>query len=249
MQAWAAGSLISTCHPSVNTGWGTAALSAPFVKQTHNITPRQLYLPTQGTNSINGSLRKWLAYWDSSALARRSMQPAPQHIIIPGCSTVTYVTVQFCYTVSNSLWPHGLQHARSPCPSLSPWVCPSSRPLNWWCHPTISSPAAPILLLPSIFPRSGSLPKVFLWPRDKIYFYSQYWPKNNMRNNSNCKVLWHFTFWKFCLFSFLSEQHPKLFLFLASHPLCESRWQARPYLTIRKWIFPLLLVGHHMTYT
>ena len=41
--------------------------------------------------------------------------------------------------VSSSLWPHGLQHARPSCPSPSPGVCPSSRPLHWWCHPAISS--------------------------------------------------------------------------------------------------------------
>ena len=41
--------------------------------------------------------------------------------------------------VSNSLGPHGLQHARPPCPSPSPRICLSSCPLDWWCHPTISS--------------------------------------------------------------------------------------------------------------
>ena len=39
--------------------------------------------------------------------------------------------------MSNSSWPHGLQHARSPCHSLSPGVCPSSCPLNQWYHPAI----------------------------------------------------------------------------------------------------------------
>ena len=54
--------------------------------------------------------------------------------------------------VSDSLWPHGLQHARPPCPSQSPEVCPNSCSLHWWCHPAISSSDAyPILLLPSIF--------------------------------------------------------------------------------------------------
>ena len=43
---------------------------------------------------------------------------------------------------SNSLQSHGLQHARLPCPSPSPRVCPSSHPLNQWCHPTIPSSAA-----------------------------------------------------------------------------------------------------------
>ena len=43
------------------------------------------------------------------------------------------------YVTSDSLWPHGLQHARPPCPSLSPEVCPSSCSLHWWCHSPISS--------------------------------------------------------------------------------------------------------------
>ena len=46
-----------------------------------------------------------------------------------------------CSVVSDSLQPHGLQHARLPCSSLSPWVCSNSRPLNWWCHLTTSSTA------------------------------------------------------------------------------------------------------------
>ena len=54
--------------------------------------------------------------------------------------------------MSNSLWPHGLQHARPPCPSPTPRVYSNSWPLRWWCHPTISS-CRPLLLPPSIFPR------------------------------------------------------------------------------------------------
>ena len=42
---------------------------------------------------------------------------------------------QSCLT----LWPHGLQHARPPCPSPTPRACSDSCPLSWWCHPTISS--------------------------------------------------------------------------------------------------------------
>ena len=41
--------------------------------------------------------------------------------------------------MSDSLWPHGLQHTRPPCPSPTHRVYPNSRPLSWWCHPTISS--------------------------------------------------------------------------------------------------------------
>ena len=41
-----------------------------------------------------------------------------------------------CLAMSNSLWPYGLQHARLPCPSLSPRVCSNWRALNQWGHPT-----------------------------------------------------------------------------------------------------------------
>ena len=40
--------------------------------------------------------------------------------------------------VSESLWPHGLQHTKPPCPSPTPRVYPNSCPLSWWYHPTIS---------------------------------------------------------------------------------------------------------------
>ena len=54
--------------------------------------------------------------------------------------------------MSDYLQPHGLQHARLPCPSLSPRVCSNSCPLSQWCHSTISSSISLLLLLPSIFP-------------------------------------------------------------------------------------------------
>ena len=55
--------------------------------------------------------------------------------------------------MSDSLWLHGLQYARLPCPSLSPWVF--SCPVSWWCHATISSSGVPFSHLQS-FPASGS---------------------------------------------------------------------------------------------
>ena len=53
--------------------------------------------------------------------------------------------------VSDSFWPHGLQHARLPFSSLSPRVCSNSCPLSWWSHPNLIL-HCPLLLLPSIFP-------------------------------------------------------------------------------------------------
>ena len=64
---------------------------------------------------------------------------------------------------SNSLQTHGLQHARLPYPSLSPGVCSNSCPLNWWCHPTISSSVIPFSSCPPSFPASGSFPKGWLF--------------------------------------------------------------------------------------
>ena len=58
--------------------------------------------------------------------------------------------------MSNSLWPHGLQHARLPCPSLSPRVCPSSCPLSWWCYLTIPSSTVRFSFYLQPFPASES---------------------------------------------------------------------------------------------
>ena len=59
---------------------------------------------------------------------------------------------------SDSLWPHGLQHTRLPCSSLSPRVCSNSCSLSWWCYPTISSSVAPFSCCLQSFPASGSFP-------------------------------------------------------------------------------------------
>ena len=58
--------------------------------------------------------------------------------------------------VSDSLRPHGLQHARLPCPSLTPRACSNLCPLNGWCHPTISSSVVALSSCPQSFPASGS---------------------------------------------------------------------------------------------
>ena len=66
-----------------------------------------------------------------------------------------------CCSVGKScltLWPHGLQHASLPCPSLSPWVCSNSCPLSQWCYLIISSSAALFSFCLQSFTASGSLP-------------------------------------------------------------------------------------------
>ena len=58
--------------------------------------------------------------------------------------------------MSDSLWPHGLQHTRPPCPSPSPGACINSCPSSRWRHPTISSSVVPFSSCPQSFHASGS---------------------------------------------------------------------------------------------
>ena len=68
-------------------------------------------------------------------------------------------SVQFSHSVvSNSSWPHELQHARPPCPSPTPRVHSNPCPSSQWCHPTISSSVVPFSSCPQSFPASGSFP-------------------------------------------------------------------------------------------
>ena len=71
--------------------------------------------------------------------------------------SIQILSVQFSRSVeSDSLRPHGLQHARPPCPSPIPEVYPNSCPLSWWYHPTISFSVIPFSSCPQSFPASGS---------------------------------------------------------------------------------------------
>ena len=67
------------------------------------------------------------------------------------------IIAQFSRSVmSDSLRPHELQHARPPCPSLTPGVYPDSCPFSQWCHLTISSSGISFSSCPQSFPASGS---------------------------------------------------------------------------------------------
>ena len=87
-----------------------------------------------------------------------------------------YQSVQFsCSVGSDSLRPHGLQHTRLPCPSLTPWACSNSVPLSQWCHPIISSSVIPFSSCLQSFPVSGSFPMSVLcirWPKYWSFSFS-----------------------------------------------------------------------------
>ena len=71
--------------------------------------------------------------------------------------------------MSDSLWPHGLQHPSLPCPSAAPRVCSNSCPLSQWCHPTIPSSVVPFSSCLQSFPASGFFSKESVlhirWPK------------------------------------------------------------------------------------
>ena len=66
--------------------------------------------------------------------------------------------------MSDSLWPHGLQHTRPPCPSPTPGADSNSCPLSRWCYPTISSSVIPSSSHLQSFPASGSFPMSQFFP-------------------------------------------------------------------------------------
>ena len=86
-------------------------------------------------------------------------------------STLIFSSVQFSHSVmSNSLWPHELQHARPPCSSPSPGIHSDSDPSSPWCHPAISSSVVPFSSCPQSFQASGSSPmsQLFAWGGQRI---------------------------------------------------------------------------------
>ena len=77
--------------------------------------------------------------------------------------------------MSDSLWPHGLQHARLPCPLPTPGVYSNSCPLSRWCHLTISSSVIPFPSCPQPLPAWGSFPESVLrirWPKYWSFSFS-----------------------------------------------------------------------------
>ena len=85
-------------------------------------------------------------------------------IILKNVSSFT--SDQISHSVmSDSSWPHELQHARAPCPSPTPGVHSDSHPSSQWCHPAISSSVVPFSSCPQSLPASGSFPmsQLFAW--------------------------------------------------------------------------------------
>ena len=74
--------------------------------------------------------------------------------------------------MSDSLRPHGLQHARLPCPSPIPGAYPNSCPSSQWCYPTISPSVVPFSSLLQSFLASGSFPISQFFPSGGQSYWS-----------------------------------------------------------------------------
>ena len=82
--------------------------------------------------------------------------------------------------MSNLLQHHGMQHARLPCPLLSPRVCSNSCPLSRWCYLTISSSAALFSFCLQSFPASEFFPTIWLFGCVCEWSHFSVWPCDSM---------------------------------------------------------------------
>ena len=103
-----------------------------------------------------GKLETQECCWFSFSLNQKAWGPMELlvYILVWKPTGTRPCSVQFSRSVvSDSLQPHGLRHARSPCPSPTPGVYSNSCPLSRWCYPTISPFSSHL----QSFPVSGSL--------------------------------------------------------------------------------------------
>ena len=101
-------------------------------------------------------------------------------------------SVQFsCPVMSDSLWFHGLQHARLPCPSPTPRACSNSCPSSQWCHPNIASFVIPFSSCLQSFSASGSFPMShFSSGGPSIGFQLQHRPSNEYSGLISFRIDW-----------------------------------------------------------
>ena len=107
-------------------------------------------------------------------------------LAIPTSRCGLFQMVQFsqfsCSVVSDSLWLHELQHARTLCPSPTPGVHSDSRPSSQWCHSAVSSSVVPFSSCPQSLPASESFPmsQLFAWDGQStgVSALASFLPKN-----------------------------------------------------------------------
>ena len=120
--------------------------------------------PEQAGVLVPNSYRRANQLWDRGHTS--CLTDGSHHLLLraflpnfSGSRVWSNLSVQFSHSVmSDSLQPHGLQHARLPCPSPTAGACSNSCSSSRWCHPTISSSVVPFSSRLQSFPASGSFP-------------------------------------------------------------------------------------------
>ena len=107
---------------------------------------------TQLLSVVSTRICTWIA-WLLCTISFLISMLKPHATFIITLSSVNQISRS---VVPNSLQPHGLQHARPPCPSPTRGVYSNSCPLSQWCHPTISSSVVPFSFCLQSFTASGS---------------------------------------------------------------------------------------------
>ena len=147
----------SPMHESEKWKWSRSVVSDP--QWPHGLQPSRLLRPWDFPGKSTGVGCHCLLWW--WLLDSKYSVPSWVSSGLTGLHSVQFS----CSVMSDSLWLHGLQHARPPCPSPTPGVYSNSRPSSWWCHPTISSSVVPFSSRLQSFPVSGSFPmsQLFAW--------------------------------------------------------------------------------------
>ena len=136
------------CHPTISSS------VVPFSSCLQSFPASGSFLMSQffskGSQSIGASASTCVrSCYKNRGSSREKWKQDP---------LLSFLLLFSCQGISDSLWPHGLQHTRLPCPSQSPRVCSNSCPLSQWCYLTISSSAALFLSCPQSFPISQLFP-------------------------------------------------------------------------------------------
>ena len=142
--------------------WGCPA------KPTQTLDSLPLWCSMPGTRLQVSAASSWAG---SLAIPKVAASSGLNPMLYSRSLLFIYFIYCCCCSVTKScqtLWPHGLQHARLPCPSPTPGACSNSCPSIQWCHPAISSSVTPFSFCPQSFPASWSFLMSVLcirWPK------------------------------------------------------------------------------------
>ena len=119
------------CHPAISS-WVVPFSSCPSSLPASESFPMSQLFAWDGQSTGVSALASFLAK-KSQGWSPCSPKGLSRVLLLGGCNSYLCVlTCSVTSVVSDSLHPHGLQHARLPCHLLSPWACSNSCPLCWW---------------------------------------------------------------------------------------------------------------------